>query len=120
MPRVTRLIRVDGDGVSTSTTGVKISYTAPAATSAIGARMAKIIGCTWFNNAGTPTVQSQIVTAGGLTLILGSGSSAAPPGDWGGAGVILKPGDTYGLNVTGGTGANTSDATISVEEWSCS
>lgn len=96
---------VIADEVSTTTTGVKLSYTVPANT------WARLVGVSWFNTAGTPTVQLQLVRAG-ATLVLRQDATSYRDA----VGVSLEAADVIQFNVTVAGTTSTADAVISVEE----
>ena len=105
MPVVELIESVIGDELAAGTTGVKLSYTAPAT----GA--AAVVGVFVFYNSGTPTIQLR-VTKGGVTALLRQDTASyreVTP-------IHLEGGDTLDLNVSA-TAAVTFDAFFSVEEY---
>lgn len=94
------------DGVDTTTTGVKLSYTVPAGGSA------KLLSASWFNNAGTPTVKLQILR-GAATIVLRQDAASFRES----IPTTLLDGDVVQLNVTVGGTTSNADAQLSIEEY---
>lgn len=104
------------DGADSSSTGAKLSYTAPTIASNGAKRKAYVIAATWRTNTGTvPTVQLQIVTAATATIVLAESDSNGHifiPG----CSFVLHSGDKIQFNVTSGGAASTGDGLLSVDE----
>jgi hypothetical protein len=94
------------DGVDTTTTGVKLSYTVPTG------KKAFLRFASWFNNAGTPTVRLELKRGATVIVLRESNASFLESGQ-----LSLLEGDIVQFNVSVAGTTSNADGCISVAEY---